>query len=188
MQLASVLASLLLASTTLAVAIPSVDEIEALVARDIEEIDLDTLKARADNTTITDIDIPDDGIPGVPDFDPLELALDESLVQVEERDVGDEDLGVEMLVSEGAEGESKGGKMRRAASGQKIVDCAKGYSGTRYLYGGCKSKAPFGPSPGGLDCSCLSRTCVYKGTGKTIRKLTPPFPPFPLILTIHAKY
>jgi len=185
MQLTSVLASLLLASTTLAVVIPSVDEIEALVARDIEVIDLDTLEARADNTTITDIDIPDDGIPGVPDFDPLELTLDESLVQVEEREVGDEDLGVEVLVPEG---ESKGGKMRRAASGQKIVDCAKGYSGTRYLYGGCKSKAPFGPSPGGLDCSCLSRTCVYKGTGKTIRKFTPPFPPSPLVLFIHANF
>ncbi len=124
-----------------------------------------------DNSTITDIDIPDDGIPGVPDFDPLELTLDESLVQIDERDVGDEDLGVEMLVSEGAEVE-KGVTKRAVSNGQKIVDCAKGYRGTRYLYGGCKSKAPFGPSSGGLDCSCLSRTCVYKGTGKTIRKET----------------
>jgi hypothetical protein len=135
MQLYTVITALLLASSAIASAIPDMsdDELLDLVSRDI------------DNST--------EVFEGVPDFDPKELYLDESLGSgIEERDL-DSDL------------ES------RATPAQKIVSCAKSYIGVNYLWGGCKTKKPFGPSAGGMDCSCLSRTCVYKGTGKTIRKL-----------------
>lgn len=61
---------------------------------------------------------------------------------------------------------------RADTKGAAIVACAKKLEGTKYVYGGCKPNPPFGPDPG-LDCSCLSRTCVYKGTKKVIRMYSP---------------
>lgn len=104
----------------------------------------------ADDVSVMARDSSDDAVSfdGVPEFDAQEL-YDDTVGQFDERDV---DTGIES----------------RATPAQKIVDCAKSWKGTKYLYGGCKAKKPFGAAKGGMDCSCLSRTCVYKGTGKTI--------------------
>jgi hypothetical protein len=88
---------------------------------------------------------------GVPDFDPLEL-YGEEVGAHDERDL-------DALEARGTDGD-------------KIVSCARSYEGTKYLYGGCKANKPFGPASGGMDCSCLSRTCVYKGTGTVIPRTT----------------
>jgi len=143
MQVNSILATLLLAITAIATAVPEINENTSLIARnqtiDGEEPDV----LNFDST-------PDVAEDGEPDFDPQELTGDESKVHVEERDIPLE--------------------ARAASAASKIVKCARSYKGTKYLYGGCKSKAPFGPAKGGMDCSCLSRTCIKKGAGTTIRK------------------
>jgi hypothetical protein len=126
----------------------------AILATLLLSSSISALVIRDTNTDIdTDIDTNSTAIieDGIPDFDPQELYGDASLVEVEERDLDDLNL-----------------EARSPAS--SIVSCARGYIGTTYLFGGCKSTPPFGPSRGGMDCSCLSRTCVYKATGKTIRK------------------
>jgi len=194
MQVNSILATLLLAITAIATAVPEINENTSLIARnqtidgeepdvlnfdstpdvaedgepdfDPQELTGDESTVKIDerdlwtrNHTLTDDEEPDvlnfDSTPdvaedGEPDFDPQELTGDESKVHVEERDIPLE--------------------ARAASAASKIVKCARSYKGTKYLYGGCKSKAPFGPAKGGMDCSCLSRTCIKKGAGTTIRK------------------
>ncbi|KAH8598178.1 hypothetical protein B0O99DRAFT_55996 [Bisporella sp. PMI_857] len=150
MQFTNILASLLLASSALAVAVPEINE-GSLIARnetltDIEEPDV----ANFDNTP----DVAEDGVE--PPFDPQELTGNEGSVKLDERDL---DIEESKLWS-------------RASPASKIVSCARSYKGTKYLYGGCKSTAPFGPAKGGMDCSCLSRTCIKKGTGTTIPRTT----------------
>jgi hypothetical protein len=141
MQLSSIFATLLLASSALSIALP-------------QDLELDDTTALASNETVIE-----DGVE--PAFDPQELAgLDESTVQVEERDIDDEYASA----------------IEKRSAASNIVKCARNLKGTKYLFGGCKSKSPFGPAKGGMDCSCLSRTCVKKGTGTTIRKS--PVPPF----------
>jgi len=91
---------------------------------------------------------------GLPDFDRRNL----DAVDLTEREIDElEDVEDEAL------------EKRAGTKGAAIVACAKKLEGTEYVYGGCKPNPPFGPDPG-LDCSCLSRTCVYKGTKKVIRK------------------
>jgi hypothetical protein len=92
---------------------------------------------------------------GVPAFDPLELSGPPTIQDEQKRDLDDEEVESAL-------------EKRSAAS--TIVSCAAKLKGTRYLYGGCKAKAPFGPAKGGLDCSCLSRSCVYAGTHTQMRK------------------
>jgi len=195
MQINSFLATFLLASAAIATAVPEINEHASLITRnetlsDIEEPDVVNFDSTPDvaedgvpdfdpqeltgsedsviiserdlwtrNHTLIDDEEPEvldfDSTPevaedGEPDFDPQELTGDESQVHMEERDIPL--------------------KARAASSASKIVKCARSYKGTKYLYGGCKSKAPFGPAKGGMDCSCLSRTCIKKGAGTTIRK------------------
>lgn len=152
MQFNSIFATMLLATTAIAAAVPEINEHASLISRnhtlsDAEDPDV----ANFDNTP----DVIEDG---VPDFDPLELTQDESKVQLDERDLHLEDSQL----------------WTRASPASKVVECARKYKGTKYLYGGCKSASPFGPAKGGMDCSCLSRTCIKKGTGITIRKLSFP--------------
>jgi cell wall-associated NlpC family hydrolase len=105
---------------------------------------------------------------GVPAFDPLELSGPPAIADEQKRDLDDEDFEESVI------------EKRSAAS--NIVAAAAKLKGTRYLYGGCKANKPFGPAKGGLDCSCLSRTAVYKGTKTTIRK-SPTF--LSLIPSLH---
>lgn len=143
----AVLASIFLASTVFATALPQQDE-TSLALPDLPDLpDLDDAANAADNSTVVE--------DGAEEFDPLELTTDESTVHVEEkRHHIDGEPHIEA----------------RNAASNKILACARSYKGTNYLFGGCKSKAPFGPVKGGMDCSCLSRTCVKKGTGTTIRE------------------
>lgn len=134
MQFSAVLATLLLASSAVSIALP-------------QELD-DSTAIAGNGTTVLE-----DGVE--PAFDPQELTLDESTVQVEGRGLDEEKT------------------LERRSPASSIVDCAKKLKGTKYLFGGCKSTSPFGPVKGGMDCSCLSRTCVKKGTGTTIRKYSP---------------
>lgn len=108
-----------------------------------DEATLDTSPALFNATESTAVE------DGVPDFDPLELTGPPTIQDEAKRDLDDQ-------------GTESAFEKRSAAS--TIVSCAAQLKGTRYLYGGCKAKAPFGPAKGGLDCSCLSRTCIYKGT------------------------
>jgi len=147
----TIIAALFLTSTAFATALPQVQEDASLAIPDLDD--------SAVNATDIDTGISDNE-GGVPEFDPLELTGDESSVKVEERSLYDnsEDLDDDSHIES------------RATAASKIVTCGRSYKGVKYLWGGCKSKAPFGPAKGGMDCSCLSRTCVKKGTGTTIRK------------------
>lgn len=51
------------------------------------------------------------------------------------------------------------------ASGSQIVDAARGYVGTPYVWGG---GGPAGPSGGGFDCSGLTSYAVHAATGVTL--------------------
>jgi hypothetical protein len=142
MHFTSIFATLLLASSALSIALP-------------QDLELDDTTALASNETVIE-----DGVE--PAFDPQELAgLDESTVEIEERDVDDID-------------EEYSSTLDKRSPASTILSCAKKLKGTRYQWGGCKDKAPFGPVKAGMDCSCLARTCVKKGTGTTIRKSTFP--------------
>lgn len=150
----TLLAALFLTSTAFASALPQAPEDNSVSLLD---------SAGATNGTEIDADTGiDDNLDGTPDFDPLELSQSEDSVKVEERSLYDssEDL------------EERHHLEARATAAQKIVKCAYSYKGTKYLFGGCKSSAPFGPAKGGMDCSCLSRTCIKKGTGTTIPRTT----------------
>lgn len=137
----AILASLFFASTIFATAIPQPQDDSATTDVDIPS--LDDGASSSNNTTVIE--------DGTPDFDPLELTTDESSV-VQERSFEANKDHIEA----------------RNAVGNKIVACAKSYKGTKYAFGHCKPNPPFGPS-NGMDCSCLSRTCIKKGTGTTIR-------------------
>ena len=200
MQFNSILATILLASTAIATAVPEINEQTSVITRnqtvDGEEADvvnfdntpevaedgepefdpqeltgagstvnIDERDLLTRNHTLSHDEEPDvvnfDSTPdvaedGEPEFDPQELTADESKVHVEERDIPLE--------------------ARAASAASKIVRCARSYKGTKYLWGGCQAKSPFGPAKGGMDCSCLSRTCIKKGAGTTIRKPLPHFP------------
>ncbi|KAH8592290.1 hypothetical protein B0O99DRAFT_689765 [Bisporella sp. PMI_857] len=150
----TVLAALFVSSTVFASALPELQDRDALAMPAGPE--LGDSASGGNDAGISD----NEG--GVePQFDPQELTQDESTVKVEGRSI-----------YEAAEDSEEGHIEARGGAGSKIVSCAYSYKGTKYLYGGCKATAPFGPAKGGMDCSCLSRTCVKKGTGTTIPRTT----------------
>jgi len=140
MQLkATLFATLFLTSAVFANAIPEV----------ADELNTDVGLNAAESTAIED---------GVPSFDPLELSGPPTIADEQKRDLSDDDF----------EDEEEGSGIEKRSAASSIVAAAAKLKGTRYLYGGCKANKPFGPAKGGLDCSCLSRTSVYKGTKTTI--------------------
>jgi len=144
MQFSTSFITLLLASSALAGIVRRVPDDETT------SIDYGT----SDNSTEID-----DGVE--PDFDPQELA---NAPFLDERGLAEfYDSAAEV------EPEEESAIEARATVGDSIVSCAKGFKGTPYAYGGCKAAKPFGRGSKGMDCSCLSRTCVYRGTKTVIR-------------------
>jgi len=150
----TILAALFLTSSVFASALPQ--DPDASVALPELGDASSTLNATAIDEGI------DDNLDGEPEFDPAELTQDQSAVNLADRSLYDESEDLE----EGSHIES------RKTAAQKVVDCARSYKGTKYKFGACKAKAPFGPQSGYMDCSCLSRTCVKKGAGTTIPRTT----------------
>jgi len=143
MQFKSIFVALFLASTALAIAIPEDDfSVSSLESRDNDNTDVE-------GNVITDTDFLGDNLveENAPEWTAAELA-------------GEGEGPEDNLATRDVES--------RATKGAKIVATAAKYKGVKY-HQSCKAKAPFGPS-NGMDCSCLTRTAVYGGTKKTIRK------------------
>lgn len=154
-QVTAILITMHLHATVLATLFVTSSVLAAAIIKVADQADIDLSPALLNATESTAVE------DGVPDFDPLELTGPPTIQDEQERDIDDEDIGSAL-------------EKRSAAS--TIVSCAANLKGTNYLYGGCKAKAPFGPAKGGLDCSCLSHTCIYKGTRTIIRKCSRPPP------------
>jgi len=150
----TVLTALFLTSSVFVSALPQAQDASIAVSELVDS-------AGALNSTGIDEGI-DDNLDGEPDFDPAGLTQDEGTVQLADRALYDEaeELGEESHIE------------ARKTNAQKVVDCARSYKGTKYKFGACKAKSPFGPQGGYMDCSCLSRTCVKKGTGTSIPRTT----------------
>lgn len=145
MKLYSVFTTLLLVSSALSIAVPP----------------------DSDGTTVASNDSGvEDGV--APAFDPQEFTADESMVNLDERDLDNE---YSDALAERGVGDEYSEELDKRSSGSAIVQCATKLKGTKYLFNGCKSTAPFGPAKNGIGNACLARTCVKKATKTTIRKL-----------------